>query len=91
VRFDGVRYQGQWRWDKQCGMGRLEGVQGLVYVGEWSDNMLHGHGSMDFNGMHYVGEFKNNMRDGQGVVTYADGTTIVGCWKAGARLQAYTV
>ena len=53
-----------------------------MYVGEYKDDEIHGHGTYTFaNGDVYVGQNKDGLAHGYGTMTYADGTIKDGKWE----------
>jgi hypothetical protein len=55
---DGRIYEGLWSMGREHGRGQLlTGDRQPVYVGEWLDGQMHGHGTYNFpNGDRYSGE-----------------------------------
>ncbi len=48
---------------------------------------MHGTGVFTWpDGRKFEGEYKNDRRDGKGKLTEADGTEIIGTWKAGKQI-----
>ena len=67
----GSRYDGEFREGKRWGLGLYtskEGEKGMLYNGEWRDNICSGKGFWrDGNGNSYDGDWDRNMRHGSGV------------------------
>ena len=62
--------------------GTLTYTNGLVYVGEFRDNLANGQGTLTtVSGNVYVGEFREGLTNGQGTLTYTDGRVENGIWR----------
>nr|WP_243183124.1 hypothetical protein [Anaerosolibacter carboniphilus] len=46
---------------------------GYIYSGEWLNNQMDGHGTMDFGEHKYVGEWHDNAMEGEGMFYFANG------------------
>lgn len=58
-------------------VGEYTGDEGLIYEGEYKDNLFHGQGKIKFgNGIFYEGNFEQGMRQGRGKLEFADGEII---------------
>ena len=57
---------------------------GNKYIGEWRNNMKHGHGTFTYGpsapsaGDQYIGDFRNDKRHGRGSYSYKTGDTYTG-------------
>ena len=61
------RYEGQWKCDKQEGLGTEIWTDGAKYEGEYSDGQKQGKGKLLWSdGSKYIGEFKGNNIEGTG-------------------------
>jgi hypothetical protein len=82
---DGSRYDGEFREGKRWGLGLYtskEGEKGMLYNGEWRDNICSGKGFWrDGNGNSYDGDWDRNMRHGSGVHYCSNGYIYDGQWK----------
>jgi len=64
---------------KKEGHGVKSFVCGIIYDGEWKNDMPEGHGKMLYpNKAQYEGEWVNGKMEGQGTFKYADGAKYVG-------------
>ena len=53
-----------------------------VYIGDYRDNQLHGHGTLTWpDGDKYVGQVKDGKYHVQGTFTWSDGEKLVGKFK----------
>ncbi len=80
ITFDnGVKYVGEWKNNKENGLGTYTYPSGSKYVGEFKDGEGNGLGTFYSRGKTfgenymYVGEFKHNMFHGRGIVYDMDG------------------
>lgn len=77
VRFDGEVLNGKWH-----GYGTLTMEFGALhgkYIGEWKDNLRHGHGIEVYDdGERFEGGWKNNLYDGHGKLILEDGSSYIG-------------
>ncbi|XP_042367326.1 MORN repeat-containing protein 2 isoform X2 [Plectropomus leopardus] len=63
----------------RSGAGKHTSAGGIIYTGEWSEDKMHGRGTLQHpSGALYVGEFKDNMYHGMGTYTFPDGSTYKG-------------
>ena len=69
------------------GRGRFEWVDGIVYDGEFRDNVAEGRGTYTWpDGSRYEGDVRRGLRHGYGVQTFADNPAVYeGEWKDGMR------
>lgn len=83
--FRGEVYDGEWKWDKRHGSGKMLFADGSQIRGNWQDGKPHGFGTMiDPHGATtYEGEFRDGKRHGLGRQIYESGDIYDGCWKEG--------
>ena len=75
----GGKYVGEFRNDKENGMGTFTFPDGRKFVGAFRDGDFTAKGVFSFpNGEKYVGEFREGRFNGEGTYTYADGSFFVG-------------
>ena len=61
-------------------------VGGKVYVGQWTDDNMHGHGKYEFgDGTTYEGEYEKGVRNGKGKYTYKNGGYYEGEFKSAKK------
>ena len=71
-------------WTNCFGISNFQ--NGDVYVGAWSDGLMHGFGGyFYFNGNRYFGEFKNHQRSGSGIFVNKNTEVYVGEYKNDKR------
>lgn len=71
-------------WTNCFGISNFQ--NGDVYVGMWSDGLMHGFGGyLYFNGNRYFGEFKNHQRSGSGIFVNKNSEIYVGEYKNDKR------
>ena len=87
VTISGAYYIGEWKYDYQCGVGRLVYENGDVYEGTFMDGMAHGYGRfLNYStGSVYQGEFSCNFQNGFGAEYYNDGSFYKGNWEANMK------
>ncbi len=68
------------------GFHRKEWPSGDVYLGNWSNSMYNGQGTLTLaTGCSYTGDFKNGLFHGQGVFISNDKSSYRGMWNEGKR------
>jgi len=84
---DGSMYEGQFVNGKEHGPGQLmTSDRKVLYSGEWTDGLMHGHGSYNFfSGDRYVGDWREGNRHGKGEFVTRDGCKYVGDWRENRR------
>ncbi len=86
-----ISYDGEWKEGKITGKGTFIWKNGEKYVGEWLNNLRHGHGVETYpendsiNRISYDGEWKGDMRSGQGTLTWKSGEKYIGKWLNDSR------
>ena len=84
THFDGGKYVGQWKANKQNGQGTTTFANGDKYVGGFKDGKKNGQGTYTYsNGDKYIGEYKDDKPNGKGTFTFADGENYVGEYEDG--------
>ena len=83
---DGVKYIGEWKNNKQGGIGTQTWNSGKhkgdKYIGDFKDGIRTGVGTYIWaDGGKYQGYWKDNNRHGQGIHKWADGDQYDGEWK----------
>lgn len=66
----GTKYEGQKRYGKRNGHGKLYYKEGSYYEGQWEDNSMHGYGKLYYpdGQLAYQGEWANDEFHGKGEV-----------------------
>ena len=84
---DGTLYEGGWLMGREHGKGQLmTGERQIIYVGEWVDGTMTGHGTYTFsNGDRYTGDWREGIRHGKGEYLMSNGCSYVGDWKNNKR------
>ena len=83
---NGDVYEGEWKFGKQHGRGKITYSSGAVYEGEWKDGKRHGRGKITYpNGAVYEGEWKEDKPHGHGKYTHPDGRVYEGEFEDGER------
>ncbi len=84
-------YKGDFKNGKANGMGEATwsiGKKANKYVGEWKDDMPHGHGVYTkLDGSKYKGEWKEGQWHGQGIYTWPDGKQYKGEFRNGEMVD----
>ncbi|XP_054480941.1 MORN repeat-containing protein 2 [Anoplopoma fimbria] len=81
---NGDRYEGECSRSasgvmKRSGAGKHTSACGIIYIGEWLEDKMHGRGTLQHpSGALYEGELKDNMYHGTGTYTFPDGSTYKG-------------
>ncbi len=76
---DGSKYEGEIRFGKINGSGKLLLADGSSYEGEFKDGVFHGNGTMAYeDGAKYTGEWNDGYREGQGSLVFPDGAEYLG-------------
>lgn len=90
-------YDGEWFEGHMCGHGTMRYGQGDEYVGNFRDDMRHGHGTLKSSQNKtsldtiYIGDWANDMKSGYGVLDYiVRGEKYMGMWSNDQR-QGYGV
>lgn len=95
---NGDRYEGSWlaaglaagsalARPQRHGLGVYRFVDGSLYEGEWTEDLMAGLGVMSFpDGGRFAGQFRDGQPDGLGVYHRPDGGDRAGRWQAGVRL-----
>ena len=66
IAFDGSKYVGEWRNNKQSGQGVLTLPDGDKYVGEFLEGEINGQGTYFFsNGEKHIGQYKDGKLNGK--------------------------
>jgi len=82
--WEGDRYEGQWKDDKQHGQGVYEFASGDRYEGQWKDDRRNGQGAMKYvDGTRYEGQQKANSFHGRMFTTRSDGSSFTTLWENG--------
>jgi hypothetical protein len=83
--FRGELYDGEWKWDKRHGWGKLTTTEGTVISGEWKEDHEHGFITIvDRKGpIVDEGEFRNGKRQGLGRQIFESGDMYDGGWCEG--------
>lgn len=77
-----LRYEGNWKDDRQHGFGKEVWPDGAKFEGDYLEGLKHGKGTLTFaDGAFYRGEFVNNDIDGSGTYQWNDGRKYDGQWK----------
>ena len=78
----GMKYIGEWKNDKQEGVGKMIWHGIAEVVGDFKDGLPNGECEQIFtNGIKYVGQFKEGRREGKGTLTVPGGENYIGEWK----------
>lgn len=76
---DGSVYEGEFRFGKAHGWGKIVWPDGSTYEGEFQHDFRHGEGTQKLsNGATYEGSWKSGFMDGKGTYTYACGHRYTG-------------
>jgi len=76
---DGRIYEGQWRYGKLSGKGRLIGTRGDAYIGDFEEDKYHGFGlQYDVEGGMYIGGWSAGKRHGIGHIRAGPKSPIAG-------------
>lgn len=76
---DGMRYQGQFKYDQKSGYGTYSYPSGSTYSGQWSDNLQNGHGSENWaDGSAFEGQFSAGEKHGWGRFMWGNGCLFEG-------------
>ena len=76
---DGRVYEGQWRFGKFSGKGRLIGIRGEAYIGDFENDKYHGFGLLyDHEGGVYNGGWAAGKKDGIGYMRAGQKSPIAG-------------
>lgn len=81
------RYFGQITNGKHNGLGVYTSFDGGYYIGEWSDNVFHGMGTLVDSLGTYEGSFQQGVRHGKGRQQYANGEYRNGFWENNQFIQ----
>jgi hypothetical protein len=84
-------YIGNFQNGKRHGQGLLVTSNGLVQVGHWSDDQLHGHAEIIYPGYGFSGQFKHGKKHGHGVVTAGKSIKYEGEWRNGELVDGNLV
>ena len=75
----GDKFVGEWRENKQNGLGTMIYGNGYRFIGQFSQGKKDGLGEFtEPNGEKYVGEFRYGEKTGKGIITYLNGEMYVG-------------
>ena len=66
------KYLGGFDRDMRHGEGSCLFLDGFKYSGEWSVNLFHGYGRIDYDAHYYAGFFANGKRSGQGLISTSE-------------------
>merc|ERR1712166_200259 len=78
----GATYVGQWRGDRQDGVGHEEWPDKASFEGQYQDGMKQGSGKFVYaNGSVYEGRFEGNEMNGEGFFRWQNGDTYNGEWR----------
>jgi hypothetical protein len=81
---DGAVYEGEFRFGKPNGFGKLRFTDGTVYEGEFMAGVRSGQGTQHYyNGDVYKGQWADDQMNGQGEYRWANGATYQGNYVAG--------
>ena len=61
-----MTYEGSWVNDFKQGEGKQVMLNGNVYIGNFDNNMRHGHGKLTTANSVYTGEFVKDKKEGKG-------------------------
>ena len=76
---NGSTYEGEFKDDKQEGIGKEKWQDGAVYEGEYKNGVKCGKGKFIWDsGTIYEGQFDNNQINGQGKYIFSDGRKYLG-------------
>ena len=82
----GYKYIGEWKDNRQHGLGFETFSDGEKYIGEYNKGKRHGYFIVyHANGDKYVGEFVNDQKHGHGTSFYANGDKYVGQYQFSKR------
>jgi len=71
---DGMRYCGQFQYDRKSGYGTLSYPSGCSYGGQWAEDLQNGHGTETWaDGSHFEGSFKAGEKHGKGRFLWGNG------------------
>ena len=71
---DGTCYTGEWFLGRAHGKGKFHNTKtGLVYDGQFNDDIVHGYGKLEREGTIYIGDFNFDRRHGFGIEKDAEG------------------
>ena len=80
----GWKYVGEWKEDKEDGMGKTVRSNGSGYEGQYKNGFQHGEGkTIHEGGNTYQGQHKNGSPHGEGITTHTDGWSHRGQYKNG--------
>ena len=81
------RYEGEFKENKKCGIGKTQRANGDCYIGEFRNDVMHGIGRETYGAVedYYKGEWKHGQKEGIGLYVYANGAHYRGEWKSGNK------
>lgn len=84
---NGLIYDGEWKYDQYCGLGKLVEEDGTVYIGSFLNGKKEGIGRQQcgLGKYTYEGEFKENERQGKGREIYPDNSWYEGNFHNGKK------
>lgn len=79
-----AKYTGRWLNGKMHGSGKLEWLDGKMYIGQFQNNLMHGYGRLEnpSTGI-YEGQWRDNLQNGKGTMKYTTGDIYEGYFKDG--------
>jgi len=82
----GTRYEGEYKYSKRHGKGKITYPSGNTYVGDWQFNYKHGQGLVtNKDGYSYTGLMKFDQEQGKGKQKWKNGGVFVGAFKEGFK------
>ena len=82
IPFKDGYYKGILLLEERDGAGTFWFSNGNVYTGNWSNDVITGHGRMEYPGVGvYEGDWQDGCRHGKGTMTWSDNNVYKGEWK----------
>jgi len=86
-----TEYEGEFKDDKKCGLGKEKTDDGSIYIGVFKDNKKHGQGTLILSGIEdwsYKGEFRDDKISGLGQFRWNKNMEYIGEWE-NSELSGY--